>query len=185
MNFLANTIDTHWMGCYPGYGSMTKIILLNGKKKLLSSILVSSVCNKKKKIRTWHSYIPRNLGKWYTWRIYLIFQTTSQVFTTARSLPTALSWQSFNAGLLLPTGPWTLLASKPEQALQRSFFSLSGEWAAPVRRCYCQTPAIIHPCSPNFRLLQRSAYPSHKGKAFLIYFWDAYILLKLEILPLQ
>ena len=50
MNFLANPINTHWMGCYPGYGSMTKIILLKGKKKLLSSILESSVCNKKKNL---------------------------------------------------------------------------------------------------------------------------------------
>ena len=128
MNFLANPINTHWMGCYPGYGSMTKIILLKGKKRLFSSILESSICTEKKK-RTWHPYIPRSLGKWYTWRIYLIFQTTGHVFTTAHSSPTAFSSLSFDEALLLPTGPWTLLASKPEQALQHSSFSLSGKWA--------------------------------------------------------
>ena len=49
MTFLANPINTHWMGCYPGYGSMTKIILLKGKKMLSSSILESSICTEKKK----------------------------------------------------------------------------------------------------------------------------------------
>ena len=125
----------------------------------------------------WHSYIPRNLGKWYTWRIYLIFQTTGQVFTTAHSLPTALSWWSFNEALLLPTRPWTLLASKPEQALQHSFFSLSGKWAAPVRHCYCQTPAIMHTCSPNFQLLLTPPIKERPFKFIFIfemptYFWD-------------
>ena len=176
MNFLANPINTHWMGCYPGYGSMTKIILKHFRVKHLY---------RKKKTKTWHPYIPRNLGKWYTWRIYLIFQTTGHVFTTAHSSPTALSSLSFDEALLVPTGPWTLLASKPERALQHPSFSLSGKWADPARHCYCQTPAFMHPCSPTFQLLQRSAYPSHKGKAFFIYFWDACVFLRLETLLLQ